>query len=77
MAKLLSKASMVVEKGERKYELLMEQGSPCGEAFDALFDLMNEVLKISKDKAEQAGKAVQEAAKSEESAPVEAAEENK
>jgi hypothetical protein len=76
MAKLLSKASMVVEKGDRKYELLMEQGSPCGEAFDALFELMNDVLKIAGDKAEQAGKSLKDANKSEE-APAESAEENK
>lgn len=43
-----------VEKGGRKYMFSMEVGSPLGEAYDAAYVVLSELLEMSKKAAENA-----------------------
>lgn len=61
MAKLESNVSIIVDKGERKYEFKMSQGTPCGEAYDACFDVLKKILEMSKEIAEKAQQSRQDA----------------
>lgn len=42
-----------VEKGERIYEFTMPIGSPFGESYDACFDFLQEITKMSKEAADR------------------------
>lgn len=50
--KALVKLSM--EKSERTYEFYMPIGSPYGEAYDAAFEMLQEITKMSQEAADKA-----------------------
>jgi hypothetical protein len=44
----------IVEKGDKKYTFTMPHGAPFGEAYDACFEVLREVVEMSKVAADQA-----------------------
>jgi len=46
--------NLEIKKGERTYVFTMPIGSPFGEAYDAAFNVLNEILEMSKKAADQA-----------------------
>ncbi|HET8685137.1 MAG TPA: hypothetical protein VFM18_00575 [Methanosarcina sp.] len=54
MAELQSTIIARVKKEDREYVFLMPQGAPCGEAYDACFEVLQEIIKMSERLAEQA-----------------------
>jgi hypothetical protein len=51
-----------VEKNERKFEFIMPIGSPYGEAYDAAFEFLNEIAKMTQEAAEAAERKTKEEA---------------
>lgn len=45
---------LTVEKEGRKYMFMMPIGAPLGEAYDACFEALGEIIKISKEAADRA-----------------------
>lgn len=54
MSQLSSSIIARVQKEDREYLFVMPQGSPCGEAYDACFEVLQEIIKMSERLAEQA-----------------------
>ncbi len=42
----------VIEKGERRYEFLAPLGAPFGETHDAVYEVVQEILTMAKNRAE-------------------------
>lgn len=45
-----------IEKNERMYEFTMPIGSPFGESYDACFEFLQEITKLSKEAADRASR---------------------
>ena len=58
-------AEVLVEKGDRKYRLLLPQNTTIGEAYDAAFLLLSKVVEIAKENAEKTRPKVEEPPKPE------------
>lgn len=54
MAELRSSIVARVQKEDREYLFLMPQGAPCGEAYDACFEVLQEIMKMAERLTEQA-----------------------
>lgn len=54
MSKLTSSIIASIKKEDREYMFVMPQGAPCGEAYDACFEVLQEIIKMSERLAEQA-----------------------
>ncbi len=54
MSQLSSSIIARVQKEDREYLFVMPQGAPCGEAYDACFEVLQEIIKMSERLAEQA-----------------------
>lgn len=50
---LHSRVNLEVTKGENSYQLYMPFNAPAGEAYDALFEMLQEVLKMARNNAEK------------------------
>jgi predicted transcriptional regulator len=53
MQKQINKTSFEVIKGERTYQLLMENDSPLGEIYDVLFEMRNYLVKRAEQTLQQ------------------------
>ena len=54
MAAMSQKISIEVKRDDRLYEFEMPFGSPCGEAYDACHEVLQELVKISQQAADRA-----------------------
>lgn len=56
MAEMNSKISIDVTKEDRVYSFSMQQGAPCGEAYDACFEVLQQLLREASRIAKSAEK---------------------
>ena len=56
MAEMSQNVCISVKKEEREYNFCMPLGAPCGEAYDACFEALQELVKIAGKIAESAQK---------------------
>jgi len=54
MAELKSSIIARIQKEDREYLFVMPHGAPCGEAYDACFEVLQEIIKMAERMAEQA-----------------------
>lgn len=51
---LSSRVILTVKKNDRVFELHMPMGAPYGEAYDAIFEMLGNIVELSKEAAEKA-----------------------
>jgi hypothetical protein len=45
---------IIINRGDRTYKFMVPEGSPIGETYDAAFDVLQYIIKVSQEAAEKA-----------------------